>query len=1392
MSDKLGKRVLQLIKSEDWHELEQLLLNTEEDWVLEIVRQWVRRPGSSQPVGGLITALSCTNRESTDLRLQVYEAVLRHVRDGVCVSERCAGELMGVLMVRVDTFPTAALVSLIDHYLELIKQGVPLQGRWVDLFAKLVTSVSCKEEVTIGGKQMAGDDYRYQVLKTLCDLNWIAETTTCLLPIFSDMDLPKEEMEDVIFKVERVVKEVEYQSVPPIMYQLINLGRTKLPSRVLHLIIHYFTRQEYKLAKEKAKEKEKDSNDVNSMDMDSETIDDSRQRDLTEAKGTVVLHITHFAQYNPALVRDYIKFIRASTWLGEKLVTPFNLTLSLSLSSIDRYEEQILSALKSCLLRTFREEEHSSNSRWLRESWGTDCDVTTAFMTTVNNCIMGWDQVSQGLVQLAFSLLECGGGPKGESYASQRATHLAATVLPLIVKKQPHLISSVLSRISNFILSASSPHLYVEILGKLAKAVPLGLLEHFSIVRGPLEYLEYMAPGPATLLLQAYNPLFKMNMSLKDTIMLIMRKMIFSKRVESRQVAVCGFLQFLRNFRLLGTLPSSQASMNFSSSMSTSVSADIHTVFNSSTNEALCLELLGILRRCFSQQHEVKTTFYGGLFEVCQTNPKVAVSIVEMLHHHLTTLLDLRDDILNPVLLKKVIMVRGDNVVLVEPMGDLLSSLATCKTHYEKTRESGGDDDDDDDGDVEVLNDVCNMFDKLTERLSGCDLEDLGINPNGDFTSITNAGQKNILSCKVMVGVLESLIEHTFISEPQPSEEKMQTIIALFKSQKKITDLVKEKSVKPGKNGEGSKGKGKGSSKSGVTFKSHLSTHMAADILATSLNYSDVGSILKRCHEFQMYLLSAIEETVSSVKGLSRSEKEKTLPHLKTIAKVLLKECMENLGAENFRDEREVVRLRHSLHILNSLMMIFSKIYKDKLEAIMKEILEKTDNKTLDKLLYKFSKRCQKMLLRVVHNDENGPLLKDASVIVNLMTTATQAMTPGCSEMEDIQDWIHQLCKDQDPDSSDLTKALMTLLIKLSNQIKFNHSLTRGVAKELHHKLGDFEQGVEVEESNKYKIITENTASAILTCILSHLDETLGWIELVLNKMKACVSTATEFEVNEIEKCISVKCTHVMASAYEVIQSAQPDGATIDQTLRVVTKLYNILSLYVKYYLDLFKLKNNTQISDKLEKVVHNSAMMISKPVYPMITYIESTQRQIGKKKQSTLTARAIKESKLIPSLIYSIEQYEKHLITLSRKSKVNLMQAMKLSTARDFRIMPNALLDVLEQENQEEENNAEENENENESHVSDQDSEDDEDNRRERAPAKSQSRVTKKHVSQREDEDTDKQEESAGKSQPKAKTKKRKSREEDDNENNNNTQNTIPPSKKGKKTPRGKLGRKV
>lgn len=70
--------------------------------------------------------------------------------------------------------------------------------------------------------------------------------------------------------------------------------------------------------------------------------------------------------------------------------------------------------------------------------------------------------------------------------------------------------------------------------------------------------------------------------------------------------------------------------------------------------------------------------------------------------------------------------------------------------------------------------------------------------------------------------------------------------------------------------------------------------------------------------------------------------------------------------------------------------------------------------------------------------------------------------------------------------------------------------------------------------------------------------------------------------------------------------------------------------------------------------------------------------------------AKVLRETKPIPNLVFAIEQYEKFLIQLSKKSKVNLMQHMKLSTSRDFKIKGNILDMVLRED---EEDDDEENE---------------------------------------------------------------------------------------------------
>ncbi|XP_045122820.1 Fanconi anemia group I protein-like isoform X2 [Portunus trituberculatus] len=1174
--------------------------------------------------------------------------------------------------------------------------------RWVDLMAKIITSVSHKEEVTVEGHKMTGEDYRYQIVKTLCDLPWSAETAISLLSVIKDVGLPKEELEDVIHKVKQVLNKVDYQSVPPLIYHLVQVVHSKLPHRVLQLVINYFNKQDLKMKSSLDKDC---STDINTEDvMNGDAIEDSKEADLIEAKGTVILHLTHHAQYNPALVQDFLKHMRSSIWLTERLVTPFNLALAFSLTSVEKFQDKILDSLKSCLLKFFREEERSQQCQWLRDAWGNDCDVRSAFITTVENCGMGWDQVSQGLVQLACSLLESGGGIKRDTYASQRAVELAALLLPLIIKRQPHLTRTVISQLSCFILSSSSPEQYIVILEKLVRAVPMAVLNHQDVLCETLNYLEHLPLGAATHLLLALNPLLKINMALKDSLIILLKKMLISRKIESRQIAVRGFLQFLKFSRVMGTLPSSQASMSFSCSLSsTSVNVNVHSVLDSSTNESLCLELLGVLKRCFSQQQEVKCIFYKGLYEVCATNPHLVVSIMELLLQHSQTFMDLRLDALNPVQLRKVVQVQGESVILVEPLGDLLSALAGCQAYYHKHRDVVAAGDGENDNVVSVLNEICSIFDKLIEKLSGCDLGDMGINTNGDFSTGIAAGKKNLLNAQVMAAVFDSLMEYTFLTKKH-SQEIVATVLSLFRSQQKIVDLITEKNQKPGKKGEGSKTKGQGRPPSKLTssFKSNLSLRVTADILTTTLAEEEgqdgegandsIRTVLGNNHGFQMYLLSVVENNLSSFKGLTRLEREKLLSPLKGIAKILLEECIGCIGNPDVSDVREIARLRQSLNIVATIMSIFCKHFKHKLEAVLKDVLGKTDVSSSNVLLHKIAKRCQKMLLRILHHKERDSLLKDATILVQMLNTVSQSMDYNSPQLQEVQEWVLQLSKDQNFENPALTEALLKLLFQLSDQVKANHSMTWELAQELHSKLGDHKEDTEVENHDKYSVVTEDSAPTVLGVTLTHLDTALALVELAVCKMRASLS-AGDCDLRKVEHCIISKCSAVISGVHEIIQSALPPGSLVDHTLTTVTKLYNALSSYVKYYLDLYRLYSHTQLSGKFEKLVKMSGDLVSGPVYPMITYIDNIQRQVsdmgkGTKKGTVLTARAIKESKLIPSLIFAVEQYEKHLITLSRKSKINLMHEMKLNTNRDFRIMVSALVNG---EDGEEENGEEE-----------------------------------------------------------------------------------------------------
>ncbi|KAB7503851.1 Fanconi anemia group I-like protein [Armadillidium nasatum] len=249
---------------------------------------------------------------------------------------------------------------------------------------------------------------------------------------------------------------------------------------------------------------------------------------------------------------------------------------------------------------------------------------------------------------------------------------------------------------------------------------------------------------------------------LRIPLILILRKMLFSREVESRRVAVQGFINILAQFRVMGALPSSQASFSF-------------FFYIEPNNHNARANII------------VRRTLYEGLSDVAKSNVKLVHNIMELLYQHLSTFIDIKEEILNPVKLHKTVTTQGESVVILEPLGELLLCLSKCKSFHDNRRTSRGMDDDEDDDFVTTLNGICSMFDSLVEKLAYCDLDDLNIG-NISCSSAGARGKTNIMYVEVMIGVYDGLLHWVFCNDALQSPDKMKDLIALFKTQRKIIE----------------------------------------------------------------------------------------------------------------------------------------------------------------------------------------------------------------------------------------------------------------------------------------------------------------------------------------------------------------------------------------------------------------------------------------------------------------------------------------------------------------------------------------------------------------------------------------------------------------------------
>ncbi|XP_057576201.1 Fanconi anemia group I protein isoform X2 [Hippopotamus amphibius kiboko] len=998
---------------------------------------------------------------------------------------------------------------------------------------------------------------------------------------------------------------------------------------------------------------------------------------------------------------------------------PFSIALLLSVTRIQRFEEQVFDLLKSSVIKSFKDLQLLQGSKFLQNLVPNRCCVSTMILKVVKNSVHSWDHVTQGLVEFGFILMDSYGPKKildGKTIETssglsrmpnQYACKLGANILLETFKIHEMIRQEILEQVLNRVVTRASFPIshFLDLLSNIIMYSPLILQSCSSKVTETFDYLSFLPLQTVQGLLKAVQPLLKVSMSIRDSLILVLRKAMFASQLDARKSAVAGFLLLLKNFKVLGSLSSSQCSQSIGVSQ---VYVDVHSRYSSVANETFCLEIMDSLRRCLGQQADVRLMLYEGFYDVLRRNSQLANSVMQTLLSQLKQFYEPEPDVLPPLKLEACILTQGDQISLQEPLDYLLCCIQHCLA-WHKSRVMPLQQEEEEEEEEGFHQDLDDMLESITHRMIKSELEDFELDKSADFSQSTGIGIKNNICAFLVMGVCEVLIEYNF-SIGNFSKNKFEEVLSLFICYKKLSDILNEKA---------GKGKTKMANKTNDSF---LSMKFVSDLLTalfrdSTQSHEESLSVLRSSSDFMRYAVSVallkvqqLKET-GHVSGPDGQNPEKVFQNLCNITRVLLWRYTSIPTSVEESGKKEKGK-SISLLCLEGLQKIFSAVqqfYQPKIHQFLRALdaTDKEEEEVEVSITHRAAfqiRQFQRSLLNLLSGQEEDFNSKEALLLVTVLSNLSKLLEPSSAQFVQMLSWTTKICKENSWEDASFCKGLMNLLFSLHVLHKSPVTLLRDLSQDIHGHLGDIDEDIEVEKTNHFAMVNLRTAApTVCLLVLSQAEKVLEEVDWLITKLKGQVgqeiipeeaSSQATLPNHPIEKAIIIQLGTLLTFFHELVQTALPSGSCVDTLLKDLCKMYTILTALVKYYLQVCQ--RSTGILKNMEKLVKLSGSHLTPVCYSFISYVQNKRstslKYTGEKKKeksaagATAMARALRETKPIPNLIFAIEQYEKFLIHLSKKSKVNLMQHIKLSTSRDFKIKGN-ILDMVLREEEEEEN---------------------------------------------------------------------------------------------------------
>ncbi|KAJ2714624.1 hypothetical protein H4R19_001632 [Coemansia spiralis] len=619
-------------------------------------------------------------------------------------------------------------------------------------------------------------------VESACAYKWDPRASVRICALLRELVLPERLVGVVASRVLRQLQLADLADLPAMVYQLLLLARSGFKKEIVGGMFAFFDGLEAALP---------------FNDAASSSADRRRWRELGDVEGTVMLHVGYSIKQDFELGDALVAYAKerceaAPTAGASQALSPFSFACLLSLARIHRFEDTVTGLLRTLIVRGAHDRAMLAKTAWALQCLpATASDAEGLLAAVVVRSSYGWDQVTQSLTQLCLGVIDfVAAGPRQSAYgavACAQVRGMCTATLQAAFSTHEFVRGEIVDQILSRAMFQTDSHVhFLGLLRRLVDDDPDGLRVYASRFIDTLDSISVMSHQTIEALLQAVSTIFLEDAQFRSSLVLVLRKILFAHAIDERRIALSGLFVLIKcSARALDACHRQTAAID-----TADAAAARQQQQQTSTQLSVLLELMGLLRRCLTQQPEIRTASYQRLgalldLEFVRQNPSLLGTLYGIFEVEMAKYYQRDRALESPVNIHACISPSTHKVTM--PIASLLQCFAKLTTALASA--PGGLPC----GSAQASGAGGDMWADLCRRFAKAQMEDYELDPTGDYGLGNPAGLRNYNTARLVLGCVDAALEYALASCIQQGDggvEEPAVAMELFSRFMRFGDVV--------------------------------------------------------------------------------------------------------------------------------------------------------------------------------------------------------------------------------------------------------------------------------------------------------------------------------------------------------------------------------------------------------------------------------------------------------------------------------------------------------------------------------------------------------------------------------------------------------------------------